>query len=118
VLRVLCGAGRWAQEGLSFALDGTLRSGEHDMKVFGLGFLRSVASRAAHVHFTTSMLHWYQVQYHPRSPSRRVAQLTREAHTRGRAVNHEGWRLHSLWRRLLPLGFDSSRPHPPSRLPL
>lgn len=29
--------------------------------MFGLGFLRSVASREAHVHFTTAMLHWYQV---------------------------------------------------------
>ena len=31
-------------------------------QVFGLGFLRSVASREAHVHFTTAMLHWYQVR--------------------------------------------------------
>jgi hypothetical protein len=30
--------------------------------VFGLGFLRSVASWSSHVHFTTAMLHWYQVR--------------------------------------------------------
>ena len=32
------------KRGLSKMLDGTLREGAHDMKVFGLGFLRSVRS--------------------------------------------------------------------------
>jgi hypothetical protein len=32
------------KRGLSKMLDGTLREGAHDMRVFGLGFLRSVAS--------------------------------------------------------------------------
>lgn len=41
------------KRGLSLALDGTLREGAHDMRVFGLGFLRSVASLQDYTHFTT-----------------------------------------------------------------
>mmetsp|Transcript_44748 Transcript_44748/g.83513 ORF Transcript_44748/g.83513 Transcript_44748/m.83513 type:complete len:307 (-) Transcript_44748:25-945(-) len=48
------------KEGLSYALDGTLRDGSHDMKVFGLGYLRSVASNSAYIHFATSMYFWYK----------------------------------------------------------
>ena len=51
--------GVW-QVGLSYALDGTLRDGSHNMRIFGLGYLRSVASPQAHAHFTTSMYFWYQ----------------------------------------------------------
>jgi len=40
-------------------LDGTLREGAHDMRVFGLGFLRSVATKDDYVHFTTGMYHYY-----------------------------------------------------------
>jgi len=47
------------KRGLSLALDGTLREGAHDMRVFGLGFLRSVASREEYTHFATGMYHYY-----------------------------------------------------------
>jgi len=47
------------KRGLSKMLDGTLREGAHDMRVFGLGFLRSVASHDEYVHFTTGMFHFY-----------------------------------------------------------
>jgi len=47
------------KRGLSKMLDGTLREGAHDMRVFGLGFLRSVASLDEYVHFTTGMYHYY-----------------------------------------------------------
>jgi heme oxygenase len=47
------------KRGLSLALDGTLREGAHDMRVFGLGFLRSVASTQDYAHFTTGMYHYY-----------------------------------------------------------
>ena len=33
------------KRGLSKTLDGTLKEGAHDMRVFGLGFLRSVATK-------------------------------------------------------------------------
>ena len=36
--------GRAFGRGLSKMLDGTLSEGAHDMRVFGLGFLRSVAT--------------------------------------------------------------------------
>lgn len=48
------------KEGLSFALDATLRDGSHDMRVFGLGFLRSLASPAAYGHFSSSMYFGYK----------------------------------------------------------
>ena len=47
------------RRGLSKMLDGTLREGAHDMRVFGLGFLRSVATYDDYVHFTTGMYHYY-----------------------------------------------------------
>merc|ERR1711966_229621 len=47
------------KRGLSKMLDGTLREGAHDMRVFGLGFLRSVATYDDYVHFTTGMYHYY-----------------------------------------------------------
>lgn len=43
---------------LSLALDGTLKKG-HDMKVFGLGTLASMASRERYQRFTRSMYHIY-----------------------------------------------------------
>ena len=47
------------KQGLSLMLDGTLREGAHDMSVFGLGFLRSVASVEDYVHVHTGMYHYY-----------------------------------------------------------
>eukprot|EP00854_Cymbomonas_tetramitiformis_P000352 gene352-657_t len=46
--------------GLSYALDGSLRSGEHDMKVFGLGFLRTVSTRQEFANITASMYFFYK----------------------------------------------------------
>lgn len=46
--------------GLSHALDGSLRSGEHDMKVFGLGFLRTVSTRQEFAKITASMYFFYK----------------------------------------------------------
>lgn len=47
------------KRGLSLKLDGTLREGAHDMRVFGLGFLRSLSSRKEYEHFTVSFYHIY-----------------------------------------------------------
>jgi hypothetical protein len=33
------------KRGLSKTLDGTLKEGAHDMRIFGLGFLRSLATK-------------------------------------------------------------------------
>ena len=46
------------KHGLSALLDGTLK-GNHDMKSFGLGFVRSCSSREAYAKFTTSHYHFY-----------------------------------------------------------
>ena len=43
--------------GLSHALDGTMRSGAHDMKTFGAGTLRALASRSALAAFLQA--HWH-----------------------------------------------------------
>jgi hypothetical protein len=47
------------KHGLSLMLDGTLREGAHDMSVFGLGFLRSVASVKDYTHTHTGMYYYY-----------------------------------------------------------
>ncbi|EKX38939.1 hypothetical protein GUITHDRAFT_76813 [Guillardia theta CCMP2712] len=48
------------KRGLSRKLDLLLREGVHDMKVFGLGFLRSIASKDEYVHFTSCSFHFYR----------------------------------------------------------
>eukprot|EP00960_Hanusia_phi_P077306 768675-Hanusia_phi.AAC.1 len=48
------------KRGLSRKLDLLLREGVHDMKVFGLGFLKSVASKDDYIHFTSSSFHFYR----------------------------------------------------------
>lgn len=45
------------KHGLSFALDGVMRSGSHDMLTFGAGALRALSSRAALAAFFQS--HWH-----------------------------------------------------------
>lgn len=45
--------------GLSHALDGTMRSGAHDMKVFGAGTLAALASRANALDFLQGHRHVY-----------------------------------------------------------
>ena len=47
--------------GLSYQLDGTMRDGDHDMNVFGLGFLRSVSSTSHQVHTMASLRAPYSV---------------------------------------------------------
>ena len=47
------------KRGLSLALDSTLKEGSHNMAVFGLGFLRSVASREAYTHYATCHFAFY-----------------------------------------------------------
>ena len=49
------------KEGLSYALDSTMRDGDHDMKTFGLGFLRSVSSTAHQAHTMASLRAPYSV---------------------------------------------------------
>eukprot|EP00239_Pterosperma_sp_CCMP1384_P011294 CAMPEP_0197863398 /NCGR_PEP_ID=MMETSP1438-20131217/40820_1 /TAXON_ID=1461541 /ORGANISM="Pterosperma sp., Strain CCMP1384" /LENGTH=265 /DNA_ID=CAMNT_0043481275 /DNA_START=259 /DNA_END=1056 /DNA_ORIENTATION=- len=72
--------------GLSYDLDGTLRSGAHDMKVFGLGFLRSISSEGHHRSTLTAMWHFYNAmeihfdhisapQAGPSPPSSPMAQI-------------------------------------------
>lgn len=43
------------KHGLSFELDVTMREGHHDMKTFGLGFLRSVSNREHQAHTLASL---------------------------------------------------------------
>lgn len=45
--------------GLSHALDGVMRSGAHDMKVFGTGTLAALASKSAFAKFTAAHYHFY-----------------------------------------------------------
>ena len=45
--------------GLSAKLDATMKEGVHDVKAFGLGFLRSCASREEYRHFTRQYYHIY-----------------------------------------------------------
>ena len=47
--------------GLSYQLDGTMRDGDHDMKVFGIGFLRSVSSTTHQAHTMASLRAPYSV---------------------------------------------------------
>jgi heme oxygenase len=47
------------KKGLSKMLDATLREGSHDMLTFGLGYFKSVASKASYVRFTTAHYHFY-----------------------------------------------------------
>ena len=49
------------KEGLSYALDSTMRDGDHDMKTFGLGFLRSVSSTEHQAHTMASLRAAYSV---------------------------------------------------------
>lgn len=48
------------KHGLSHALDGTMRSGAHDMKVFGAGTLRALVSRSALAAFLQAHWHVYR----------------------------------------------------------
>ena len=48
------------KRGFAKALDGTLRDGSHNMKTFGIGFLRSVAGVEAYGHFATALYHVYK----------------------------------------------------------
>lgn len=43
------------KHGLSYELDITMREGHHDMKTFGLGFLRSVSSKEHQIHTLASL---------------------------------------------------------------
>lgn len=43
------------KSGLSFALDSTMRDGHHDMKLFGLGFLRSISHPVEQAHTLKSL---------------------------------------------------------------
>jgi len=52
------GAANKVPGSLSLALDGTLRKG-HDMRIFGLGTMASMADRPRYARFTTSMLAVY-----------------------------------------------------------
>ena len=45
--------------GLSHALDGAMRDGSHDMRVFGTGTLAALASRSAYASFTAAHYHFY-----------------------------------------------------------
>ena len=45
--------------GLSHALDGVMRSGEHDMRVFGTGTLAALASKSAYAKFAAAHYHFY-----------------------------------------------------------
>ena len=45
--------------GLSYALDGTMRRGAHDMKTFGLGTAASLATVERYARFTAAMHHVY-----------------------------------------------------------
>ena len=45
--------------GLSAMLDATMKEGVHDVRAFGLGFLRSCASREEYEHFTRQYYHIY-----------------------------------------------------------
>lgn len=45
--------------GLSNALDGVMRGGEHDMKVFGTGTLAALTTRTAFAKFTAAHYHFY-----------------------------------------------------------
>jgi heme oxygenase len=49
------------KHGLSYDLDSTMRDGHHDMKTFGLGFLRSVSSTTEQVHTMASLRAPYSV---------------------------------------------------------
>lgn len=49
------------KHGLSFELDVTMREGHHDMKVFGIGFLRSVSNKQHQAHILASLLAPYAV---------------------------------------------------------
>ena len=49
------------KEGLSWELDVTMREGHHDMKTFGLGFLRSVSSTEHQAHTMASLRAPYSV---------------------------------------------------------
>ena len=48
------------KHGLSHALDGTMRGGAHDMKVFGAGTLRALVSRSALAAFLHAHWHVYR----------------------------------------------------------
>ena len=48
------------KEGLSKVLDDvTMRSGEHDMRVFGTGTLAALKSKSAYISFAASHYHFY-----------------------------------------------------------
>lgn len=52
------------KSGLSWELDRTMRDGHHDMKTFGLGFLRSVSSVEQQAHTMASLQPAYAVLEH------------------------------------------------------
>jgi hypothetical protein len=72
------------KHGLSHALDGTMRGGAHDMKVFGAGTLRALVSRSALAAFMHAHWHVYHaMEAHldaSRSASAGGASLRRAAH--------------------------------------
>ena len=51
-------ASRANKQGLSKALDGTLRN-SHDMRVFGVGMLAEFASKDSYRHFLLQRYHFY-----------------------------------------------------------
>ena len=73
------------KHGLSYELDATMREGHHDMKLFGLGFLRSVSSQQHQAHTLASLLAPYAVM---------EAALDRVVDSK---TNHSNTKLKKFW---------------------
>lgn len=80
---------------LAHKLDGTLREGHHDMRVFGLGTAAAWASRERYAAFTTAMLHVYRAMEEELESTHRAGSAVEVVWGRHRTVLRRASRLES-----------------------